>query len=334
MQDIAAMSIDQEAADWFARLRGPDVDASRAAFEQWYAVPEHSAAYEHLARTWDQAKFLANTPTGRARNLDLARPGHRRGRAIALGAGALLAASFAVLLLGRLTPQDRLPGTAAPPVVAAATHAPRTIALADGSQVILDRAARIEIAFDGAVRRVRMLAGRARFDVAHDTARPFVVEAEGGSVIAHGTMFDVAVAPGGFDVALLRCTVDVRDGGPGAPAHVQRLVSGQKVALRGGALAQPVAMTALDTQWAQPVLDFDATPLADAVAAFNRTSRRVVRIDPAAAGRLRVTGTFRRDDPETFAGALAATFDLRVRHNPDASLTLVSSGPRGGAKKP
>jgi len=239
------------------------------------------------------------------------------------------------VLLGRLNLQNRPPDAAAPPTLAAAGDTPRTIALADGSRVILDRASRLEVAFDGTARRVRLLAGRARFDVVHDTARPFVVEAGGGSVVAHGTMFDVAVAPGGFDVALLRGTVDVRDRGADTePVHVQRLVSGQKVAMRGGAFATPVAMTTLDTQWPQPVLDFDATPLAEAVAAFNQSSRRPVRIDPAAAGRLLVTGTFRRDDPETFAGALAVTFDLRVQRNADASLTLVPGSARGGAKKP
>jgi transmembrane sensor len=331
------MSIETEAADWFARMRGPDADSARDLFAAWYADPGNAAAFDHLARTWDQAKFLAHSPTARARNLDLARPGGAWDRrAIALSAGALLAAALCIVMIGRSSGPDRQPAASVASTQSlSGSESPRPIALADGSHIILDRASRLEIAFSGSQRRLRLIAGRARFDVAHDTARPFIVEAGGGSVVAHGTMFDVALAPRGVEVVLLRGAVEVRDASPGVtPGHVRRLVPGQKVVMEAGLLTAPVAATRIDTSWPQPMIEFDAAPLGEAVAAFNRGGGPAIRVEDPAVRALRVTGAFPRGDPEGFAAALAATFGLEVRHGGDAGLILASRQSAGASKKP
>lgn len=331
------MSIETQAADWFARMRGPDADKAREPFAAWYADPRNAAAYDHLARTFDQAKFLANTPTARARNLDLARPGRAWDRrAVALSAGILMAAALGVAVIGRFSGSDRHPAV---PVAwtqsLSGAAAPRTLTLADGSHIILDRASRLEIAFSARERRLRLVAGRAQFDVAHEPARPFIVEAGGGSVVAHGTMFDVALAPRGIQVVLLRGAVDVRDASPGAtPGHVRRLMPGQKVVMEAGSLAAPVAATRTDTSWPEPMIEFDAVPLGDAVAAFNRGGGLAIRVEDPAVRALRVSGAFPRRDPEGFAATLAATFGLEVRHGGDAGLILAARQPTGVSKKP
>lgn len=328
------MSSENSAADWFARMRGPGAADARAAFLEWYADPGNAAAYDHLVRTWDQAKFLANTPTGRTRNLERARPGGGRARAIALGATMLLAAIVCVLLVGPRLEPGREPGAAATTTEIASADRSRTVVLADGSRITLDRASRLGVAFTAGERRLSLRAGRARFDVAHDTARPFVVEAGGGSVVAHGTVFDVAIIRGGIEVVLLRGAVEVRDGaGEAGAARSRHLSPGQKVALSGGALAAPVAAGPRDTQWPEPMIAFNATPLAEAVASFNRTSGRSIRVDETAAQGRRVTGAFRRDDPEGFAATLAATFGLAVRREGPTTLTLAVA-PAAPAKKP
>jgi transmembrane sensor len=81
------------------------------------------------------------------------------------------------------------------------------------------------------------------------------------------------------------------------------------------------------------MIEFEGMPLGDAVAAFNRTSARAIAVEDASARALRVTGAFRRDDPEGFAAALAATFGLKVRREADARLALVGAPP-AAAKKP
>ena len=45
--------IEREASDWFARLRGPDGEDQRDAFEQWRdADPRHAEAYVEYEKLW------------------------------------------------------------------------------------------------------------------------------------------------------------------------------------------------------------------------------------------------------------------------------------------
>ena len=331
------MGNDDSAADWFARMHGPGAAAARASFEQWYAEPANASAYDHLTRTWDQAKFLANTPTGRARNLDLARSrGSGRRRAIALAATIALAAALCAMIVGRIPYLDRHGQVRAVATeTASRADARRMIVLTDGSRVLLDRASRLGIAFTQSTRRLRLLAGRARFDVAHDPHRSFIVEAGGGSVIAHGTMFDVALGAHSVRVVLLRGSVEVRAiSARAAPGPVRQLIPGQKILIAGGALTRPVAATMRDLQWSPPMIEFDGTPLTDAVAAFNRTSDLAIHVDSPGAAQLRVTGAFRRDDAPAFAASLAAAFGLDVQQNGGRSLTLVARQSAAQEKKP
>lgn len=327
------MSIEDSAADWFARMRGPDAGALRDAFAAWHADPDNAAAYAHLVRTWDQAKFLANTPTGRTRDLARAGSGGRHLRlAFALCASVLLALALGIMMID----WRPLSAPAAPAIASAVSSrgAMRVISLPDGSRVTLDRASRIDIQFGSAERRLRLIAGRARFDVAHDAARPFLVEAGSGRVIAHGTIFDVAVAPRGVEVVLLRGAIEVRGGGAaGSLARVRHLLPGQKVALVDDALGIPTAAAAIDTAWTEPMIEFDAMPLDAAVAAFNRGGGRTIRLDGLGPRRMLVTGAFRRDDPEGFAATLAATFGLAVRPDKGAGLALVPGAPAPALKK-
>src|SRR3546814_14166765 len=69
----------------------------------------------------------------------------------------------------------------------------RTVALEDGSRVTLDTDTILHIAYSPTERGLKLERGRARFDVSYDASRPFVVFAGGGSITAHGTVFDVAV---------------------------------------------------------------------------------------------------------------------------------------------
>jgi ferric-dicitrate binding protein FerR (iron transport regulator) len=58
-----------------------------------------------------------------------------------------------------------------------------------------------------------------------------------------------------------------------------------------------------------------------------------IHVGSATVRQLRVSGTFRRDDAQGFADALAATFDLRVRRDGEAGFTLASRPPVRGREK-
>jgi len=317
----------RDAANWFARMRAPDADRDRAGFEAWRAAdPAHAETYDRLLRRWDQAAFLANTAVGRGRRLDgpAARP-HRFP-----GAGAIAAATVAALLAGAawlFEARTLAPGRPAQATVALASSVGeiRAVALADGSRVTLDTDTRLEIAFSPGMRRVSLLRGRARFEVAPDAARPFTVSAGDSAVVARGTVFDVAFGPAGLRVALFKGVVDISRSVPGRGFGTKRLIAGQQLAVpAAGVAAAPTAIPVPEAQWTTGMLAFDATRLDAAVAEVNRYNRAKLAVGDEAAGALRVTGAYRATDPRGFATAVADAFHLRIERRADGSLVLAS----------
>ena len=186
----------RSAAEWFAIMRGPDADRERAAFEEWRRLDDHADAFARLEATWEESYFLANRPAGQDRDLARARRRIPPGALLAAGIALLTLVSASLLAqqagwLGR-APAQQVAGT---PITAGA--ALRTVRLSDGSQATLDRGAVLHDLGTQGERRFMLLRGRARFDVVHDTARPFVVDAGDGRVVAHGTVFDVGIESGG-----------------------------------------------------------------------------------------------------------------------------------------
>jgi transmembrane sensor len=78
--------------------------------------------------------------------------------------------------------------------------------------------------------------------------------------------------------------------------------------------------------WTGSWLQFDETPLADAVAEFNRRNRRqLVLGDPALGGR-RIGGAFRPENVEGFVYAVKETLGLRAETR-GADETVLWPGP-------
>ena len=71
--------------------------------------------------------------------------------------------------------------------------------------------------------------------------------------------------------------------------------------------------------WRGERLEFEGLPLRAVVAEFNLRNSRQLVIGDAAAGRVKVAGTFRADEPEAFARLLEAGFGLTIeRHDAGA----------------
>lgn len=181
----AAEALAREAAHRFARTRGPDAEAHRAELEAWLAeAPEHRAAYNRAAEIFAMGKLLSEPDAPVA----VAAPEPKRGRK-GIAVALTVIAACAIGVGGWITYPSSAPTPDRPTTVAVTTDnrtlstssAPQTVQLADGSTVTLaaDTVVRVEIA--AGVRQLRLLSGKARFEVAHER-RPFVVLAGGGSV--------------------------------------------------------------------------------------------------------------------------------------------------------
>lgn len=318
--DRAANALRQEAAEWFARLRGSDADRYRLDFERWRALdPRHRSAYAEIEQTYRSAGALADTPTGRARSLP------RRRISFSMMAGPRAAIASLVVVVALASGAFYLSRSGAPSSSVAKTDASLatrigeidSIKLVDGSTVTLDTNSTLQLAFTRTVRLVHLSQGRARFDVAHDATRPFMVEAGGRIVTAHGTMFDVRVTREGMQVTLLRGAVDVRLATPraGEGALAARLVPGQIFSDAGSERAPQVSPAPKgNDQWAKGMLSFDGAPLESVIEEANRYSTHKIRLGEPELARLRVTGAFRAVPTDALAASLAATFGLRVEH--------------------
>lgn len=313
----AEEALRQEAGEWFARMRAPDADDHRAAFEDWIGQPGHRAAYDRISLRWQQAGLLAHTDVAREREgLPQRHAGGWASRYYAMAA-CLIGAALIGLLAWHwpIGPAGTAPsGTQVAATEISSPVGLRRARLSDGSILTLDTETSLRVHFSAAERRITLVRGRARFEVAHDAGRPFIVSAGEGEVVAHGTIFDVSLTTGRLRVSLVQGSVEVRrvhPAAPGKPQTVVRLVPGQSVALVGAA-PTPQAAPAAEAAWASGMIAFDGAPLREVLAAANRYSARKVSIDDPALGTLRVTGTFRADRPEELAAALAAAFGLGV----------------------
>ena len=178
-----------EAADWLARLSANKIsNADLDAFWAWRRDPLNRAAYERMEDFNAAARGLRDDPDMRAAVQDamsrrpwwrLAALSFPRGAYVA---GALAAGVAAVLLLAPLRSGERHTTAIGEQV---------TVRLDDGSKIQLNTDSELSVRFSKAERRLVLERGQAFFDVAHDPARPFVVDAGKASVRALGTRFDV-----------------------------------------------------------------------------------------------------------------------------------------------
>lgn len=196
------------------------------------------------------------------------------------------------------------------------------IDLPDGTRVTLDADSALDVAFTEGRRDLRLLSGHAFFDVAHDRARPFAVQADGRVVTALGTQFDVRLTPGVMQVVLAEGSVSVASAG----APKVRLAPGQAFAARTGA-AGAVSSTNVDEAlaWKQGVVEFRDQPLSEAVALLNRYTRaRIVIRDPKVAA-LRITGVFKTGDVKRFGRSVSQVLPVRMIARDVDTYELVST---------
>lgn len=200
----------------------------------------------------------------------------------------------------------------------------RLFPMPDGSKATLAPGSAVDLAYTKRERRARLVRGQAYFDVAHDAARPFVVEAEGRLVTALGTRFDVRSDSEGLRVTLLEGSVrvDVPGASPAQAAVVLR--PGQELLVAPG---KPEVVREADTAgaetWRETRLVFDDKPLSEVVAQLNRYAVLQLVIDDPRVAALRITGQFRAGDNARFARGLAKLYPVRAAPDGPGRLKLV-----------
>lgn len=303
-------NIDAIAAGWVAREdRAPLAEPEQAELQAWLdGDRRHLGAYARARAVFahfDRARALG-VQSGPVAGAPAARRPRRR-LLWAAGMAACLCVVATLQLLG------------------AGHHATDTgeilrVPLRDGSAVTLNSNSEIEVDFDEGIRRVRLLRGEALFDVAKDSSRPFVVEADSTRVTAVGTSFTVNRVSG-RDVQVL-----VREG-------VVELADStrprwQPVRLAANTLATAAPSRKIEVQplrvpdverrlaWRAGMLSFSGATLEEAAAQFARYSELRIIIDDPLVAQKRVVGLYSATDPEGFAHAVALSLGLQAERAP------------------
>ena len=340
--DLRPEQIAQEAAAWVLRSDRGLTGSEQDEFSSWLAAdPRHGEQLARHRRHWNRLDRLAQwRPEHGARpNPDLLAPplpGRRRAwRFVAVPLAAAAAIAFALWLLqpARDAAAER------PAAIATATPADPSASrvLEDGTVVDLNRGAILTTRYSPAERRVILERGEAHFAVTKNPGRPFIVQAGGVDVRAVGTAFNVRIDAAAVEVLVTEGRVQLGGipGSPGAgdapaPDTPPPVLEARQRAVVSRSVTPPPPQIDTLTRgeiervlaWQQRLLDFNATPLREIVAEFNRRNVVQLVVSDAELASVRISAAFRSDNIEGFVSLLEAGFGARAERRGDTEIVL------------
>ena len=315
------LTIEAEAARLHLQAQTSDAEEDWNAAYAWVAAnPAHGVAFAKAEAGWALTERLRESPppigpeaiAGPAGRLEARLEPLLSRRSMAAMIAITLFAMSAIIGIQKWSAVDRY---------RTAIGQERMVRLADGSMVHLNTDSTVEVALHDGQRTVRLLRGEARFDVAHDRNRPFIVQAGDSTLRAVGTAFTVRLRSELTELTVIEGQVAVRDG----PSAALTVRAGNAAAIRGGAIATtPLEprQIAQRTAWQTGVIAFDGETLAQAVEEFNRYRRVPLVIGDPQIASVRIGGTFRADSSDRFVAALAQGFEIRSVASRDAIILL------------
>lgn len=310
-EEGTSSSIRERAAEWFLRLHAHDLNvAERFAYLEWLkASPVHIGETLQICQLYsllypmkkqlfftneDDVTNVIDLPTREA----AAAPTKTRSSWYVRTLAVVAAIGLVVLAGTRAHRAWFEPG------IDTQAGEWRSLTLDDGSSVSVGPRTQLRDQFGESRRLLLLSRGEALFQVARDSARPFIVHAGRAVIRATGTRFAVEHRDRDVVVTVEEGTVLVSNGVAGARAVA--LSATEQVTVSD---AWPPAVAhvnaARELAWANRRLVFERDTIAAAAAEFNRRNRVQIVIDPAL-GSEQVRGDFHADDPLSFAESLAA----------------------------
>jgi transmembrane sensor len=335
------MTIREQAAIWWLRLRNEDALSTEEEdrLDDWLrADPSHAEALRCCADTWNALDALSDAPeivARRANALEGMRDANRRrwarpGRLPRLRHA--IAASLAILAIGTgawLIEAQR------PQNIATETGERRALVLDDGSHVSLDAKTRVSVALQKEQRRLKIDAGRAKFDVAYEPDRPFTVEAGGHIVVATGTSFSTEIVGGELRVIVYEGKVVVLNGAMPNPQTLLALrrnpghqaasvTTGQELVVDGNGVGALRRDAPGSSSWEGGQLEFNDDTLADAATELNRYATIPIVVTDARAAGIRINGIFKAADSAAFLDAIVRMYPVTVRRSASGTIEIAS----------
>ena len=360
-------AIRAEARTWVLKFNRdtPPTKADIMALREWTErSPARRAELERAEEFWCDAEMLSVLAVPQGRDRDKIGAGSigrfftpllQLNRASAMA--ALMFLGIAVGLLSWLYP---VLGTAANGTYTTAIGEQKVLKLSDKSEIQIDTNSQIRIAYSDVRRQIYLLRGKAHFDVAKNSKRPFEVYAGGGMVRAVGTAFSVHLTQRDIKVTVDEGRVELVRVKPSAK-EVLGIAPNNEIAPASGVTGSARQKETPDTRevflsldrglsasfnheretitklaenelsrelaWRRGLLIFVGDPLSRIIAEVNRyTAARIEIIDPEL-NDLMLGGRFKVGELDALFDVLEAGFGIQVSYVDKDHVQLRASSP-------
>jgi transmembrane sensor len=289
----------QAASEWVQRLNASTDPVLTDQWMEWCrSDPLNLRAFEQMQSVWDGfsgAQDSSLSPHRASARFT------RRSRLVGLAASILLilgCTGWFALRYARTQVFDTAVGQQ------------RREILSDGSHLDLAPDSRVSVRFTLTRRDVRLERGQAFFAVAHSTVRPFIVHADGLTVTAMGTAFDVRTGESGAVVTVSEGRVNVASDAEPKTVHAG---IGQRVTFSRP--AHRLSVAAVDPEaaesWRDGILQFVGDPLEEVAGEVNLYSARNITV-ASGLRRTLFTGTVSAENVDDWLKALEQIFSVEI----------------------
>ncbi len=301
---------DLEACRWALLIeRGPLSPQQQSEFEGWVAAsPRHEGAYHRAKAASVHFDRLGALAAGRSEIWGRFPRIVTRRRAIAgvvlaaglVGVGTWLGGGWHPYVRGGRYVTD--------------TGEMRRIGLTDGSEIVLNTASEVLVAYTGNRRALRLARGEAQFTVAKEVTRPLLVYV--GQLVVHATGTSFIIRR--IDADIVHITVT--DGSiellwaDGVNRQPRSLSANQEATVGVDGFVETHSLSSDELQrrssWLSGMIIFSGQPLHEAILEMNRYSHRRLVVEDAGLAETPIAGVFRATDTQTFLSTLQKRFDV------------------------
>jgi len=311
---LRADDVQAEAGAWITRRDSTEwSNADQAALDAWLAASTaHMIAFIRLDDMWKRADRLkALKPNARQRTGLMRRFASGTFAMKAVAAAVVAACIGAAAFLTPLRPTET--------VYATAIGAHKALKLPDGSRIDLNTDTTLRLSRSANRVTVTLDKGEAFFQIKHDPRRLFVVLAGRHRVIDIGTEFLMRSQPNHLEVTLISgsARLDAPDGRMQTPILLR---PGDDLTVANNLITTTRKSShrlAEELGWRRGMLIFEATPLADVVAEFNRYSVRKIVVADRVTASIPLSASFPTDGADSFLELAKAMLKVRVDRRGD-----------------
>ncbi|MBV1878906.1 MAG: FecR domain-containing protein [Pseudomonadales bacterium] len=322
--------IREDASLWISRIDRGLTEAETTTLQAWVQKSDlHRTTLFEFAALWDDMGVLNQLAAIFALK---AKPGKPQRQKKILGiTGAAIAAA---LVLG-LSLLQLLPNTAdTAPIYSEINKAYDTvigahkiIKLPDGSSIHLNTNTQLKVSFSPNQRHIELIQGEAKFDVAHQPGRPFIVHAGENYFRAVGTIFNVQMATEQVELLVTEGKVLVSDNNApnntllsiedlNHPAAVL-ITSGHRTVIKHhannnfGTVESVVSQQIQnDLAWQQGMIVFKGEPLRQALLEVSRYTNVEFSFADTVAAETKIAGYYKTNDIDELLASLTENFPL------------------------